>query len=474
LSTAALLAAFAAPPAAHAAGGLRLGFTDGGAFTSLVAADNEVNLGHAASAGATVARFSIGWNGVAPVAPPGKLVAADPSWAGYRWAATDQWVRDVAASGLRPLAVVNSAPAWAEGAHRPATAKGGTWNPSPTAFGLFARALARRYSGHFPDPLHPGRMLPAIRDWQVWNEPNLTIFLGPQWRRLSHRYVPNSPTLYRGLLNAFYNGVKSISSRNYVVTAGAAPFGDPAGGARMAPARFWRSLFCVKGDAHPVSTHCRTPVSFDAIAHHPYTVGAPDHHALSPDDVSVPDLAKITRPLAVAVRAGTVRPRRTKPLWITEIAWDSRPDPDGLTLAKQATYLEESLYLLWRQGASVITWYLLRDEPPVPSYPLSRQTGVFLRGATPSADRRKPSFTAFRFPFTAVRSGGVARLWGMVPDAGKRTSVVVERRRGSRWVRVTTLRSGTDRLFTGRVAVRAGVRLRARTAHDTSLAWTTS
>ena len=41
------------------------------------------------------------------------------------------------------------------------------------------------------------------------------------------------------MLNAFYAGVRSVSSRALVVTAGTAPFGDPRrGGTRMAPALF--------------------------------------------------------------------------------------------------------------------------------------------------------------------------------------------------------------------------------------------
>ena len=51
--------------------------------------------------------------------------------------------------------------------------------PKPAEFGLFAQALARRYSGALPHPDQPGRTLPAVRLWAPWNEPNQPAFLMP-------------------------------------------------------------------------------------------------------------------------------------------------------------------------------------------------------------------------------------------------------------------------------------------------------
>ena len=149
--------------------------------------------------------------------------------------------------------------------------------------------------------------------------------------------------------------------------------------------------------------------------------------------------------LAVALKAGTVLPRKPKQFWATEISWDSKPDPDGLPLDVQARYLEGALYTLWRQGVDVVTWWLMRDDAPTPSYATTYQSGIFFRGATPAQDTPKPSYTAFRFPFTAYRHMGVARLWGMVPQTGVKTTVVIEARQGSKWVQAVRLRSGTNR-----------------------------
>ena len=110
---AALAVAF--PSAVAAAPGLRLGFADGQAFTALPQDQLMVNLAHARAAGSSVIRFSVSWNSVAPTRPPTAASAADPGWQGYRWGAVDQYVRNVEAAGMQPLAIVNTAPAWAEG-----------------------------------------------------------------------------------------------------------------------------------------------------------------------------------------------------------------------------------------------------------------------------------------------------------------------------------------------------------------------
>ncbi len=457
---------------ASAAPGLLLGFSDQESFVNSSAADDAANLDRARAAGASIIRAELTWRDVAPTKPPTNATAADPSWAGYDWAAADRMVRALAAAGATPFLLVNNAPAWAEGSGRPrgGAAPLGTWRPSASAYGAFATALARRYSGTFSDPLEPGRTLPAVRKWQAWNEPNLTNFLTPQWRTTAGGYVAESPGRYRALLNAFYKGVKKVSPRNYVVTAGTAPFGDlHPGERRIAPALFWRDVLCVSRAMR--STGCHKTVWFDAIAHHPYPIGPPLRHAINADDVSPPDLGRITRPLGVALRAGTVRPAKPKQLWITEISWDSRPDPDGLTLDRQAQYLEGSLYVLWKQGADVVSWFLMRDQAPVPSYASTLQSGIFMRGATVANDVAKPSRTAFRFPFTAYRSGGVARLWGIAPSAGP---VTIEARQGNRWVTAVRLAAARNRVFTGTLRVGPGTALRARTSADTSLAWRTS
>jgi polysaccharide biosynthesis protein PslG len=85
------------------------------------------------------------------------------------YAATDQVVAAAAAHGLSVLPTVVYAPSWDAGTNR----RGGLGPPAdPNAYGNYLRALVARYGpqGTFWQTHGPRR---AIREWQVWNEPNL-------------------------------------------------------------------------------------------------------------------------------------------------------------------------------------------------------------------------------------------------------------------------------------------------------------
>jgi cellulase (glycosyl hydrolase family 5) len=452
---------------AHARHGLLTGFTDIDAFQSLGPAQTQTAFAHARGAGGSVVRLAYSWRDVVTAEPPTAAAASDPSWSGYNWAPVDRAVREATAAGLRVLLSWTGAPDWAEGRGRPSLRRAppGTWRPSATDYGHFARAVALRYSGRY-------RGLPRVRYYQAWNEPNLSDFLTPQWRKRRGRYVAVSPALYRRLLNAFYAGVKSVNRSNYVVSAGTAPFAEPRRGARRMPAAYFtREFLCVRGRERPRPFRCpSSPARFNALAHHPYPIGPPRRPAINPDDVVVPDIWKLTRPLRAAIRAGKVSPRRRKPVWATEISWDTRPpDPDGIPLGAQARNLEGAFYTLWRQGVQVVTWFLMRDEARGRGYPYTLQAGIYFRGATVDADRPKPSFRAFRFPFTAYRRRGVAQLWGLAPRPGP---VAIEIRSRGRWRRLISLRArSADRLFFRARRIRKGSVLRARQGSDTSLSW---
>jgi hypothetical protein len=425
-------------------------------------------MARAKAAGGTVWRFSLQWATVSPTQPPSLADAANPSWSGYNWTAADAIVRDIGAAGLQPLIVILDAPTWAEGPKRPSSsvAPAGTWDPSASWYGAFATALATRYSGTFVDPLDSSEPLPAVRYWEAWNEPNLAVYLTPQWTAANK---PASPAIYRSLLDAFYTSVKAVAPQDEVAGGTTAPFGDPPGGQRMPPVTFWRALLCLSSGKHPHAT-CHAHAYMDALSHHPYPLGPPTTHAVDPGDISVPDLAKVTSLVPIAERAGTLLPRGPKPLWITELSWDTNPpNPNGLSPALQAQYLEGALYVLWREGTSIITWWNLRDDNPSPGWVTTLASGIYSQGPTIAQDAPKLSYTAFSFPFTAYRTNGVAQLWGMAPNPGP---VSIEVEQGSSWNTVLTLQAGANRLFTGTLITGIGTNLRAVSGSATSLTWT--
>lgn len=467
-----VVAALAGSASAHkvvriapATGPLTLGFNDGEA-NLFDPADTMLVMDRAHAAGGSVWRFQLLWSSVSPTKPPSLAEAADPNWSGYDWGPTDDLLQEIVAAGMTPLIAVQNAPSWADAAGAPASAPAGTWKPSPTWYGAFATALAKRYSGTFV-PTGAAAALPAVRDWEAWNEPNLSVYLTPQW---TSKKKPASPAIYRALLDAFYKSVKKVAPSDMVAGGTTAPFGDPPGGQRMPPVTFWRSLLCLTQGAHPHSTHCGHKVYMDAVSHHPYPLGPPTTHAADPGDISVPDLGKITSLVPIAERAGTLVPRTHKPLWITELSWDTNPpNPNGQTPALQAEYLEGALYVLWKQGASLITWWNVRDDIYSPGWKDTLASGIYYDGATPTLDTPKPSYTAYAFPFTAYRKNGVAQLWGMAPSAGP-VSIQVEN--GTTWTTVLTLQAAADRIFTGTLLAGPGTNLRAISGTDTSLTWT--
>jgi hypothetical protein len=461
---AALLSVAVLPTAAGAATrGLSLGFVD-----SVFGADGPTRdpwLGRAVASGADILRIDVGWPVANTPLRPAGFDARDPASPEYDFTADDAAIEDATSHGLRVLASFVGAPQWAEGAGRPATARAGTWEPDPAALQDYGAALARRYSGTFPDPAHPGRTLPRVDAFQVWNEPNLDTYLNPQW--VGGRTF--APALYRRMLSAFYRGVKSVRAAALVVTAGTAPFGDPgAGGHRIMPARFLRDMLCLRQltSGRLVATRpCASPARFDVLSHHPYSVGSPARHALNADDVSIPDLGKITALLRAAERTGGALPRKRHRLWVTEVSYDSSPpDPDGVPVATQARYLEQAFYELWHEGVDTITWFQIRDQLPIPSYAASSQSGVYFNDGT-----AKPAQQAFRFPLVAVRSGRAAlRVWGRSPVAGV---VQIQRRAGASWVVLRTVRVKRHGVFYVRVPARRKTSVRARIAGETSIAW---
>ena len=452
------LALSSAPAAASAASPFTTGFTDG-AF-SLPAPEGDLWLGRAQAAGASIVLLGASWSAIAPQRPPNPRDPNDPS---YDWSTLDATVRSAAARGLKIVLSVSSAPSWAEGANRPPAADPGTWRPDAGAFGAFMGAIALRYSGRFADPAVPAARLPRVAYWQAWSEPNLDNHLAPQWTGGQAHPVPASPAIYRGLLNAAYAAVKAVDAGNTVITGGTAPFGDPPGQGRMQPARFVRELLCLSG-TRPAP--CANPAHFDILAHHPYSVAAPSRAARNRDDVSVPDLAKLTRPLRAAERSGRALPRGHKRLWVTEFSYDSNPpDPQGVPESTHARYLEEAFYLFWRQGVDTAIWFNVRDQAPDPSYETTYQSGVYFRDGRP-----KLAFQAYRFPFVTERTTGAnVQAWTRSPATGR---LAIERQTAAgQWTTIATADVGRGAVVVRQLRLPGATHLRARIGSDISLVW---
>ncbi len=432
-------------PAADARG-LRMGFFD--AVFTAPAAEREPWLARAVKSGSDIVRLNSGWGAIAPTRPRAPTDPADPA---YSWQSLDDAVKAADARGLEVIISLTGAPAWAAGRRPPAGISPFAWRPQAKSYGPFARALAKRFSGSYPDPGRPGAMLPRVRYYLPWNEPNLDVFLAPQWVKRDGRFRAASPAIYRSLLNEFARGVKSVSRRNKVIAGATAPFGDVPGGGRMEAVTFVRALL-------------RRRTVFDVLSHHPYSTHGPRAPAYSPNNVTVPDFGKLRRPLRAAERAGRIVPRGRKRMWVTEVAWDSSPpDPQGVPRRRHARWLQEAMYVLWRQGVDTVLWFQIRDQAPEPSFAATYQSGVYFRDGRPKLTQR-----AFAFPFVATRRPrGEVRVWTRAPARG---TLLFEARSGRGWRTIRRVAVRRHQVVERRLRVGRRAQLRARMGKLTSLA----
>jgi hypothetical protein len=416
-------------------------------------------LDRARKEGGEIVRLNVVWRNIAPDPPSNPTDPADPA---YRWTSLDRAVRDGAARGLEIMFTVFYAPRWAQGPNRAPGAGPGAWEPNPQAYGAFAKALATRYSGSFHD--RHGALLPHVGVFEAWNEPNQNVYLAPQW---TPGNAPNGPTLYRNLLNAFYAGVKSVQSEATVVGGATSPFGDPPGGPRMRPKTFLTHLFCLDGKLEPA---CGERAHLDVLSHHPIsTFGGPGKPPGVYGDIVPENFRLVRRILRAAERAKRVAPSGHHNLWATEFWWISSPPvPPGspfrtVSPRVQAKEIELTLYLLWRQGATVAINYAVGD--PDPSVNSFTGTGIYFPDG-----QAKPAATAFRFPFVTHRGshGKAVVAWGKAPETGKLK--IRNHRRGS-WRTVKRLNVHAGEVFTTKLGRHAGGTLRGSVGGVTSLSW---
>lgn len=431
-------------------------------FKAYTLPDAEANLVFARirASGSSVARIYVNWRGIAPATLPLVWDPTNPADPRYNWFSIDRQVRLAAANGLQPLLGVHLAPSWAEG---PGGGRAGTNSPNAVQLGLFAKAITERYDGDFdPDGGGPAAVLPEVRLWEVWNEPNLAHYLNPQYDATGRIVAAD---IYRSLVNAFSASAHAVDPGNIVAAGALAPFGRDTGSTSSGPLPFIRTFFCCE------------PVRLDRWSHHAYTQGGPTHHAYHPDDVSLGDLPELRAAINRAQASGKIVAAGPVPLWVTEFSWDTRPpDPLGVPQKLHARWVSEALYRMWRSGVTLVTWWTIRDRPMSETY---EQGGLFFCGSASTADdgacagslaadRQKLAFRAFRFPFVALPRAGGVYVWGRTPTSSPGRVVIQRRVRGG-WQRVASLRADADGMFARRLSLPKIGTFRARFRRENSL-----
>jgi len=207
------------------------------------------------------------------------------------------------------------------------------------------------------------------------------------------------------------------------------------------------------------------------LAFHPLSVGNPDRAAQSSLDVAIADAAKITDLLARARRLGTDLPAGPKPVWVTELNWESSPaSAHGVPPARQAVWISRALHRLWVAGVSMAAWQFLVDpypgvsarEPDGDTVQYPRPAGLYSAGAdgNPETAQPKPFLEGFSFPFDPLRvDASTIRVWALLGHARER-GLLQRRDRHGGWVTIAHLRAGGDAVLNAVVALRGAVTLR--------------
>jgi Glycosyl hydrolase catalytic core len=320
---------------------------------------------------AQVVRITLWWGGPIGVAhvkrPANPTNPADPA---YDWFAYDRAVQFAAKYKIKVLFSIVGTPSWANGRRAARYA--------PARFKdlqNFATAAARRYSGTFEDA--DGKVIPAVRLWLAWNEPNNPVFLSPQYKKVHGRWIALSAYSYVRICNAIYNGVHSVQHGAAKVACGGT---DPRGNnqprsrrASISPLAFLRSMkkFGLR--------------RFDAWAHHPYASRPTEKPSTKPKAKTVVILGNLDDLVKEVTRL-----YGKKRIWITEYGYQTRP-PDrhfGVSWKTQAKYLAQA-YAIARKNPRVdmMIWFLVKDESRLGGW----QSGFFT-----AAGKRKPAYTAFR------------------------------------------------------------------------------
>jgi hypothetical protein len=376
----ALIALLVAPVATvHAAQKMPIGFFDDPSFRW--SSTRAENLRQASAAGASVIHTTASWVGIAPTKPANPASGDDPA---YKLADLDELVFQSGFYGLRVMIDINGTPKWANGGKAP--------NVMPKRLAdltTFAKMLATRYNGRQGHG--------AVALWSVWNEPNLQLFLTPQFsptktvtafktvkgKRVTYKKTTFSivgPANYAKLFKAAYAGIKSGNSLAKVAIGETSARGrdKPLAGvsASLAPGTFAKYLAKVPG------------LKFDAWAHHPY-----------PTSPNLPPTQKVRYPNVTLSTLPTFEKdlktyfHRSVPVWVTEYGHETKPpDPHGVSYATQAKYAVQALNIAKNDpNVQMFIWFVFHDTSGNPW-----QSGLYTAGGS-----QKPAYDAF---------GAVARL----------------------------------------------------------------
>lgn len=318
---------------------------------------NEINarLNLIAKSGAKVTRVDVFWSNVAPTKPRNP---ANPKDKAYQWAHEDAIFTGLAKRHIIPIVTVFNTPAWAAGGK---TGPVGGYNPNmpnATQYGQFMKAIVTRYNGKYK--VH-GKALPQVRFFEVWNEPNLQLYLQPQ--KVHGKYA--SMANYAKLVRAAYPRMHKANPNVVVIAGVAGPKGrSNAQGVGAIP---WLTAFL------------RSKAPFDAYSQHVYPAAGPRSKTKAkPSWNTIPTILSMLDKV-----------KKNVPLYITEAGYTTLPTTYRkvqVSVKQQSTFLTQIFGLpqVKQARVPVVVWFNLQDNPNWPG-------GLISLDGKP-----KPALTSFR------------------------------------------------------------------------------
>ncbi len=357
LATAAALAAGAALPAMGM--GAAIGLQDDRMAASQPQ-DIPGRIALVKATGTQVLRIDLFWATAAPTRPANATDHLDPA---YNWAWADAALCGTIKAGIQPIVTTWNAPGWATGGKL--GVKGVVWNSkaptNPQDYADFMSALATRYNGVTQIP---GQGTCNVKFYEIWNEPNLQIYLYPQY---SGKKVASSPK-YVKMANLAVPAIKAANPRAVPITGVTGPKGksDQSGRGTLDWVKDLKKYGLKAGSQY---------------SQHIYP--------------AVPPLKKTTIFPAwdtldeVVAEVNKLPGGKSKKIYITEASYTTARTPYrkvAFTLAQQATYMKDIFKVPFVKSprVPVVIWFQYVDNVNWPG------------GITFDAGGQKPSYRSFQ------------------------------------------------------------------------------
>jgi Cellulase (glycosyl hydrolase family 5) len=367
-------------PGALGADRMWIGFHDDPSFRWVDDRASRIEL--ASEQGASMMRLLVQWNVAAPRRPSNPANPFDPA---YNLSDVDEAVEMAQLNDQEVMLTISGTPSWANGGKKP--------NVMPKRLSdltTFSRAIAARYSGRYQG-------YPFVRFWGVWNEPNLNLFLSPQFNSAGKSVAPAN---YAKLYAAAYQGIKAGNRLAKVGIGETSARGkDRPGGAVIShsPGKFAELV----AKANP-------RLRFDAWAHHPY----PSNPNNKPTQlVKWPNVSLMSLP-RFEQSLNTWFHRKSTPIWITEYGHQTRPpEALGIPWSTQSKYIAQAIGIAKRYPfVTMFIWFVYQDDPGQPW-----ESGLYTQGGVPKStspskfastakplDARNPVYTVKRGTLTPL------------------------------------------------------------------------